>query len=478
MSANKKATVNINRREYERLRQLERSTLFPPVNQNPGYNQAVETALLTQVDDLERKQREYQQMISGMSTEIQTLETEANRALLSQQQTFVKEMEYLEQNVALNTHQLLERQEMLFSQLVDEITIQTDDQIAELRTALTSYKEASNEKQQLADQMIGELEGIWLWHVDSYPWEQFLPGRIDDVERGLDLANRNYDMGNYESSILVCQQTLAEIQKLRIRLEKKQTEWSILLETARQHAQRLYQLGKENRLVYPVDVHGNVLVDQGLINVNYWSNGALSEYLDVMKTILGQLRDHPETMSCRGLREWIDQKVPIYEEELLDIVMIARENVIDSQLRSNIANIILFTMKQQGFEPVLIDEHSNEIKQPTRLVLRNPVGDEVTINLEPEGDNVGQNHISILSNENQPMDRHQLNERRRVVAESLGAYGVMVEQTDTPAIHADGTANLSRKHVLGEPGSSETKGPRGYQRHVSPSQRIHPKRIG
>ncbi len=62
--------------------------------------------------------------------------------------------------------------------------------------------------------------------------EQFTPGRLEWLERQLEQAHQNLDMGLTEAVITSAQQLVLSFSELRVELERLQNEWVLLYQAA------------------------------------------------------------------------------------------------------------------------------------------------------------------------------------------------------------------------------------------------------
>lgn len=427
MSANKKATVQLNRTEYERLRQIERSSLFNQPEQSKSISTAVEKQLRSQIDEMERRAREYQQTTTNLGKEIQSVTRNASDAIIKQQKDFLHDLRSYDASVSEQTNHLLAEQRAIYDHSLRWLNDSFTQQISGLQAEIQGYGDREAARQQIAEDYIDQVEEQLFWHEQEFEWERYLPGALDEIKSDLEILNNTFTMGSFDACILFAQQIQQQLIKARMQLEKNESQWMLLSELMKQNLLNLYQAAKENRTVFPVDIHGRVLENSELINVNYWSNNALKEYMDQLKSTMAYIEDENSSVTCEDMEYWLNHKYAELKEELLDIVMEARLHVLDSQIRTNIANIVIATMQKQGYLLIDIEDTSNLVRQPLYAKMRNLLGDEVTINLVPDHQYIGKNQISIQNDETQAMNEHEINQRRKQIAEDLSGYGIKID---------------------------------------------------
>ena len=440
MSANKKAMVQFNRREYQRLRSLERTAIFSNGWEQKKQSGAIEQQMQLQLLQMQERQQDYQQIIADMSGELSLIEQDTGAVLFDQQQTYLQQLNELESDLMSETQQVLEEERTLFQTHLQQMDDQYREQITQIEEELQQVQLSQQQKIKLAAEYIEKIEQITTWIGESYQCEKFLPDQMREIEDDITLLNRNYDFGNYESVISQSLQIELSLNRMRVTLEELENEWGVLCEAVKQHASRLNRAVREQRRVHPIDMDGNILQDQ-LISVNHWTGSRLVDFSQRVKETYENISNHNNEYSISDLRNWIENDLPALEDDLVDIVMTARMNVLDSQLRKNIADVIIKTLQEQGFAVRSIDAKRDVIDHPIQVDFENTSGDEIYVYIQPDEDEYANNNISIQTSESHPMYEYELENRRNLIAHQLRENGVDVRVYDQAGAPSDGTAS-------------------------------------
>ena len=425
MSARKRVTVKMDRAEYERLMALEQDAIAARGKVN--WSEAAIAAGLMQAhaDEVEARQREYHQLVRSFDRELSMLEKEAGHALVAQERNFLQELNAMEIEMGRNTDFLIFQQ----NENIAEIFEQLQDLYRQYHDGIIErfeYEEnIDGAKRQYASNLLREVNLIFDWMRDTYPWDIYNPKELLLFERMSDQAFENFHEGLIEASVNQSQSLLNDLLKARLELEQQQAEWQFLRSLALQRIDDYLHLSREYRFVPPVDLAMNLLTDVDPIYVNHWSGDSLATFERELVAMRDQLFQTDQTISIDQLRLWIEKESTQFDKRLAGIVMKARYNALDAQIRRSVASIVADVLAENGFEVCDYSKENTGVQQPFWLSLADDVGGEAVVDITPE--HGFRNMVTIDFSDTSPIMEEELQNRYDGVARVLRAQGINVE---------------------------------------------------
>lgn len=461
MSGEKRRYVQVEDQELRRLREQEsrlRSLQQDLPERLNAVQQQAQREFQQRLAPLEQRTQRQQQEISGLRTGIKDLETQTNLRLQNQRREFqqsIRESEYrqqqqLQQEVGrlessmregftqqrreylglLNNQRqeylnLFQQQDQKFSHLIAEErqARQQGQQILQqqINQVVENLEAESQRKQQLAVDYFADVDQVWKQIDRDYQHQRFAPGKLADLRRDLDLANSNIQAGVFEAAIATCQQTYLKLADLRLELEQKQQEWLFYYQAS---------LTDLRSLITEVQTHRECEVEVGQgsdaetfkCEVDYWTNGRLSEYENQLNQLESQLVEGEATLTTEQIKnigENINQLQPILGE----ILEQARCSILNSQLRVEIADRIIETLENIGYS-LIDDTYEGEDQRNAFVVkVKNVAGDEVVTVISPESE-FGANSVSINSFSATLIDEQATSQNAEAIFHILNEAGV------------------------------------------------------
>jgi len=258
----------------------------------------------------------------------------------------------------------------------------------------------------------------------NYDYQQFVPGQVEFLQSRLNQALENYQAGLSEAVIVTSQQLYSEFSDLRIQLERWHNEWGILYRSVWETVNMMICGAEAVRFIPAMDLDGNDLPAD--IDVNYWTDGRLDELLRDLNYIRERLEDPDTQLSYDVLERWISIDMPGYDQALTDIARGARIAALNSQLRINIADLVIQALQDQGFALEDSDYEAEDMRESFNARMSNLEGNEVIVNVVPVGQDVGQNELHLQSHDREERTEHELQQRWMEVDRSLASYGLEV----------------------------------------------------
>lgn len=279
-----------------------------------------------------------------------------------------------------------------------------------------------------------------LEETERLPHNRFAPGKLDAIRRHVEDAKRNYEGNMPEASLSTAQQAYWDMVDLRTEVLKKQREFMLIYQTALQDARLLLEEAHANRK-YQLELGQGTDKEVLDLEVDYWTDGELSTFEQEINVLERRLVDGENTLTTEQVKE-ILAEIEAMKPKLSEIVERARQNILASQLRVNIAEIVVDALKVQGFELMDSTYEGNDERNSFIVKVKNIAGSEVVTVISPVEGEVGKNAVSIHSYDETFIDEATLKQRANEIVSILKENGLEAE-----APRCEGTAKPQYKDI-------------------------------
>ena len=414
---------------------------FAPLEQRAGRQEQESQRLKSSLADLERNtQKRLQQQRQEFQTAVrdsekrqqQALQQETNRLETAMRQGFREQrQEYLKitQQQRQEYTRLITEQDQKFTQLIIEERNERKQGQRILQQQIdhvvNDLKQERQQKSQLAQDLLADVEAIWQQIDRDYQHQKFAPGRLAQLHRGLELARTNIQNGVMEAAIATTQQTYLELADLRLELEQKEQEWLLLYQAALEDLKSLITEVQANRNC-EVEVGQGDDTETFKLEVDYWVNGRLTEYEQQLKQLETQLQTQSETLTTEQIKQLSDQILAL-QPILGEIVEQAKLSILGSQLRVEIADRVVDVLESLGYR--LLDPESDAVYEGSDqrnafvVKVKNIAGDEVVTVISPEAE-FGANSVSINTFSEILIDEQTTTQNAEAIFTALNDSGV------------------------------------------------------
>lgn len=408
----------------------------------------------------ERSRRQARDAV-GMRSQLRNLEVEANRRLKQQGQEFQEAVQAAESRQRETLQRETERLESLmrtglaqqrseylriareqrqeYTQLIAEQErkftglMETERQARErgqrilqqqLDQVIGDIEQERQRKEQLAQDLLSDVEAVWQGIERDYQHERFAPGRLAKLRQELDLAQSNIQSSVSQAAIATAQRTYLALADLRLELEQKEQEWQLLYQSALTNAGILLKQVEANRQC-EVKFEGYEAEDFQ-VDVNYWSQGNLSQYEQELRQLESQLKDGESTLTSEEVKG-IGEQIVALEPRLEEIIEQAKGAILGAQMRAEIADRVLEALTSQGYNLVNPEQDTgyegNDQRASYMIKVKNIAGDEVVTVISPQQES-GVNSISINTFSTMFVDENATQQNAQAVVEALEQEGI------------------------------------------------------
>lgn len=436
MSGHKRATVSISQDEYDRLRDAEGKLRSLPSPSNESIQEVKKQGYdlhQSNLDAVEKRQARFQEFISGLEGAIQGIERHTNDRLV--------EIEYraaarVQERIGDLEHYftgLLQEQQEQYEEFVMSLHRQEQAQLAVLAGEVNQIVQAQDQKEEISRSWLGASAGLLDLINENYATGFFSPDKSLDFAHQLELIEMNFQNGFFDAVLVASQQKFIELSQYRLELERQHNEWHFLYQAAWEVISQELILVDSSSYVPALDLDGKEL--SYLVDVNFWNPGELDAMFSEISQMANRMLDQENLPDISTLRLWLESYLPDCRRRLEQTIAEARVSTINSQLRVNVADLIVQALQQQGFSLASCAYNDYDLRLGYGAMLTNIEGNEVLVQVTPNGTGVGENELHIQSLDAEEKTQHELTRRWQEVSQSLAGYGIEVGQYESLELH-------------------------------------------
>jgi len=477
MSGEKDAIVNLRQSEYNRMMNSCRRA----DNLEAGISSRLEQAssrlrqqMDSQLGQMQQRHNRFESALSNMSGEMRRIETDNHARLRSLANDFQKGLKTLDKKVnqqrrdsmqkfaehdkhlaahdrILEQHAqaireqrhefltLIQQQSEHFAQALDEQRRELQGQIQTIQDHIVAKEQHAQGQSQ---QWLQDTQALLKVIDESYEHQKFKPGELAKLQNELQIAENNIAQGHYEAAIGTTQRTYLHTQELRLELERLTLEWNAYLTTARQSAAEVLAACETHQTAkFTFDSEEGA--EEVAAEVDFWTHNALSKLRQQVAEEQNQL-DNPDNLSLDDLKQSIAHSEQ-WRQESEDLVEQAKEALIASQLRNNIAQSIETALENAGWDVVDSTYEGEDYRGALHVKLQNLANDELVTIITPEKapDKTIRNHLNIQFFDKHTNDEAFRQERLKLIVEKLREEELDCSQPQC----APGTENQPAREV-------------------------------
>jgi hypothetical protein len=438
MSARHRYTVAVDQEEYTRLLQ-NNNRLRTIENDLPeALNQIRRQSrneLQQHLAPLERRQQQYEAGLNRMASEVREYERQTAQSFERQNREFRERLESMAGELRSETHRLIAEQENRFNRTIEQERREREQQIQSVQQQVIALQADHVRKQEIAHVWLDSSKEILEFIRNNSRHERFAPGRLVQLESRLEQAHQNFQQGIPETALSQAQQSYSELSQLRLELDRLEREWQVWRSAALESVRVLLEEARVNRETKVNDAQGNEI--DTAVEVDWWTDGKLSELENRLQALIAEMQKENSKLTTEDLKKIVEQQAPQLQEQLQKIVQEARIEVVSSQLRSNLANLIVQVLEEKGYSFQDATYEGNDQRQSVVAKVGYLDGSEVVVEVKPSDTGSGMNEININSLDYQQRTESELRKRSDELTEAVRANGLEVSKEPDRYIQPD-----------------------------------------
>ncbi len=415
MSGEKRTYVSVEEQELRRLREQE-SRLRNVQSDLPDRLNAIrrqaQQEMQNRLAPLQERQRRQENMIRGLGSDLADLERDTCRRFQQQQAEFISAldgqhnefMSALEDQrgefiSALNDQRgeylsLFREQDHKFTSMIADERRARREAVNRLQGQIDAIMSDAARKQDSAQTFVADLNAI-ISEMDHLPHQRFAPGELDDIRRHVDDAVRSVNAGMPEAALSTAQNAYWQAADLRAVVLQKEREFFLLHQAALEEARSLIEEARANRQ-YQLEVGEGAEKDVFELEVDHWTRGELSAHEQEIGDLEQQLLDGEGSLTTDQVKEILAQ-IDALKPKTIEIVEHARQNILASQLRVNIAELAVESLAGEGFTVDDAAYEGDDERNAYVVKVRNRAESEVVTVIRPVEGDYGKNEVSVHS---------------------------------------------------------------------------------
>lgn len=266
---------------------------------------------------------------------------------------------------------------------IDEQFEHQQQQIDSIQSQLTAITSRGEERANIAKEWLSEIES-------KNQLDRFVPEEAAAIRRRL--LNLQQLKASGAELAAAANEVIIEAQELEIKCTRERLKYEQKEELTRTMLEAVLEIVNKNREIELSDDEGNPIK----VENNFWSRGRYNTLLDRLKLLQQEIIDHGyNDMSIERLDE-IQKEIVRGEAEIKEITAQSVQRVTLSQARMQAVYDIVGAMEEQHWQVIEsngeeeIDYKGGEVASDFRegafARLRNNMGEEVTISVNPDKD--------------------------------------------------------------------------------------------
>lgn len=423
MSAYKTAFIRLGEAEYKRLREAEEQLRLNNLLRSDTKNGHQDQSIYDNMMGLKKQNdHHFQNLVVDLEGEINRIENEASFWVEKQanrlHSEFIKSRDEVHQQAAdqieellIQANQQIQQKENAFNQF----WLAQEDKILTIENRWQEYeKQALNWIQN--DQEV--LDFIYA----TYLVDALTANHLEIQRQYLNQVIQQYNNGFFDIAASAGFQIFIALSNTRFQLEVNRAVQGIEYQNLLEKASTLENAIHELENVHAMDADGIVLPE--IIDVDYWLEGKYQEFANNAESFILRVRSD-ETIDPMTISNY-ERRVDYYCSQLIDLVTQARLAVLASQLRFNVALIVVRALEEQGFFLEQANYEKDDYRESFVAKTCNFAGNEVLISIDPDPglDEGGKLHIQSLD-ANQ-ITEHELLQRNYEIFSAIKENGIDV----------------------------------------------------
>lgn len=326
----------------------------------------------------------------------------------------------------------LRQQATNFRHDINELRKQREQDRKELADAIQAVQNSIEEKERthraIAEDWIAQTESYFS-DIEQYRHELFTPNQLEHLRTQLTQVNEDLKNEAFQSAISAARNVFNQAVDLKERVVTAEIEW------AHYHSELQNLLADTNSALYHYEnlrytvpsSSGEQEVDA---QIDYWADGELSNIQEELSEINDRVRNVRELSTAELLVLIASlRKIRTRMDETAES---AKDAMICSQVRAELANTLAQTLQETGWEYVGYTYEGSEMNAALHIKLRDNLGNEIVTVITPEmtrgnlGNNMEFNFFSDYNN-----DENTRNIWIAAIMEQLRGAGLNVDKPQT-----------------------------------------------
>lgn len=423
MSGEKRTYVSIESRQQRRIRELESSlSAFNSnlVNDLSAIRREAQQEMKNRLRPLEERQRRQEGVVKSLKSDLSRVEKDTQKRLNQQRKEFANRLDAQRGEY----RKMIAEQDQKIDRVIEAERKNRQQAVQNLQGQIDAIVADANRKGDTAHSFVADLSKI-VEEVNALPHDRFALGQLDALRRHVSDAQQSANAGMPEAALSTAQRTYWDVADLRVHVLAKEREFLLLHEAALEEARSLLAEARSNRQ-YKLELGKGQDRDEIDLEVDYWSHGELTQLENDISSLEKQLIDGESTLTSDQVRDIFSQ-LDALKPRMTQVVEHARDNILASQLRVNIADAAVEAFKSQGFAVADETYEGEDERNAYYVKLQNIAGSEVVTVISPVEGEFGKNEVAVHSYDETFVDDAVLRQRSEEMVSLMNEEGLRAE---------------------------------------------------
>jgi len=472
MSGHKHATVTISQDEYRRLHELDMDRRFNKKKKSEEGDSRY-NALLEAYQQIEERQKEYENLVAEMNQEMAAIEAEQSSDILAFQSEYYQSLittlqDLQEENIG--TQAAIRETTRYFEEVLQSERTKTQERYSALLEQISLIGQEQNLKEEQTREWLESCKQVASFIHNQYDHEKFFPKSYDRILQRLNMGIQNLNRGYVDSGLQFAQEAFLQFSELRVSLEEKTSEWQASYDILSSELHELFEQVSSNSVVPAIGVDGEDLNIE--IDLDYWSNGKYSDLENRLKTLLPMLKSFKQEINFDDLVKIATELIPTFKEYFNEIIFEARQNSINSQIKINVAYLAMKALEKHGFSLKQAQYENDDMRDAFSAQLCDPDGSNIILQITPNKVN-NSNNLVIDTIDDTIHTEDEYIRRWEEINHTLTEAGVEVGQVHASMPNESKTSETSRRIKPVDKPILQERNPYYVQPHTTPASANH-----
>jgi len=365
--------------------------------------------------------------LADLSAQTRKMQQQMTRRLQAKAQLLFNELRESTQQLREETRQALDAQETRLQAGLDEERRQREQDFQSLRDDLAGIQADRELALAEARTLLADARMLYQAIDAQLPHQRFAPGRMAELAPRLASAESNVARGLGEAALAQAQELCLQLSELRAEVELRYQEWQAAQVAATTALTAVLEQIKANESLEVTGSDGK-LIDGVTLDVDYWSDGELAALRDRVTALADQVSSTDSQLDVAELRAIVQEQAPELDEQLTAIVGRAGARQFASQVRVNLAELVVTSLEDTTAYVWDSGDATYEGEDPRRAFyakLVHPDNSEIVVEVAP-GEDGETCVLRILSFDVGVPDEEERVSRVHAIARSLRDEGVQI----------------------------------------------------
>ena len=427
MSGHKRATIQAPTQNLRQFSEAEVALRFVEAG-NAQLQAELSRQVALQVEQIEQqRQQDDQQLVSALSQvdgAFARLESDTQAALTQQSQQFSHDLAQLAGEYDTFNRQQLEQVSQHHLAQVQALADAHAHDLRLLSEQLDAIHQSGKARQVHASSWLQAAFTLSELVQADPAISQVESGKVLASRKLLDQALDNFNAGFPEAALIHAQKAYTLLSSARLNTQRLIGEYHALAQQLALELTRLKQAIELNRQVPVMDAQGRTYAQT--IDVDQWCAGALSQIEQQVQASIADLPAPFSMASLTNLKRTLHQNLPTWTKQVQECVFQARSHVLTSQLRMNIARLVVTALASQGYYLDGSGYAGEDMRQGYLAEMVDVENSRIVIHVEPASGSSGTVELNLDIEDIHKRTPHEIRHRSLEIQRSLHKAGLQV----------------------------------------------------